>query len=758
MFLFKTLMDLLDAGNARYISYLHHIRIESWIDTWLLPFIAVAIIGLCFWHYSREKTLNKKQKATLISLRSLAYISLLLILAFPKLSIEGEGALPGSASVVLDASESMQIKDDNEKERFNKAAEIFKTLKDDTRYRKEIKTEGFAAGKEFKEIENTDKLPADAEYTSINQMLEKGIEKQKGEYCPGIVLITDGAHNSPEDPENAIKLFQKLGIPVYVCGLGKEKSKDISAEYILGEDVVFLNEKAKIYVNVNQNGYTDDDCELNLYLGDKAVYNGRHKLDKDGEISLPVEYIPRTKGTYQLKVEISPMPGEVTKENNIYIKNVRVIDEKIKILMIFGTPSWEYRYLMGALERDKRVEVKAWLAGADKRLFRKGSDRLSLLASLPEKKDLGKAYDIIFISKIDAIALPPDFQLSMKKFVEEQGGSIAVIADMVTIPYSFKGTPLEEMMPLTITERTGRSYKNEMFDVLKDELKFDVTDDGSSHQLVAFSGNKDENKKIWSGLPPVYSCYTSGRLKPSAINLITLSAGGSRQKYPAIVFHSYGKGTVLFMGFDSTWRWRKEFGDRYFRDYWSKAVQFLGLPHLLNESAQSTIFIGKETCYSGEKISIRAKVSNPDYSPVITDAIKMVVNENGLDKQIDMHPVTSRPGIYKAEYMPEMPGTLKLSLPAQYSARPVELRIIKPQLEFHNSGLNKSLLEKLAKNTGGGYYAPEQAGQILQDLYKNRHKVPITVKISLWDSMLLLLLTLILFSAEWYFRKIYYLD
>ncbi len=758
MFLFKTLMDMLDAGNARYISYLHHIRIESWISTWLLPFIAAGIIVLCFWHYSREKSLNRRQKATLIALRSLAYVSLLLILAFPKLSIEGEGALPGTVPIVVDASESMQIKDDNEKTRISRAAEVYKVLSEGKKYKKELKTEAFAAGKDFTPIENMDKLAADADYTSINMMLEKGIDRQKGEYCPGIILLTDGAHNSTEDPENAVKLFQKLGIPVYACGFGKEKSKDISAEYILGEDVVFLNEKAKIYVNVNQNGYTNEEAELKLYLGDKSVYSGRHKLDKDGEISIPVEYIPRTKGTYQLKAEIQAMPGEVTAENNIYIKNVRVIDEKIKILMIFGTPSWEYRYLMGAFERDKRVDVKAWLAQADKRLFRKGSDRLTLLSGLPDKKDLGKAYDIIMISKIDAIALPPEFQQSMKKFVEEQGGSIAVIADGVSIPYSFKGTVLEELMPLTINDRAGRSYKNEMFDILKDELHFEVTDDGSAHQLVAFSGNRDENKKIWAELPPIYACYSSGRVKPSAINLVTLSAGGSRQKYPAIVFHSYGKGTVLFMGFDSTWRWRKEFGDRYFRDYWSKAVQFLGLPHLLNESAQSTMFIGKETCYSGEKLSVRAKICNPDYSPVITDLIKMTINENGIDKQVDMHSVANRPGIYKAEYIPELPGVLKLSLPAQYSARPVELRIIKPQQEFHNSGLNKALLEKITKNTGGMSYSPDQAGQIMADLYKNRHKVPISVKISLWDSMLLLLLSLMLFSAEWYFRKIYYLD
>ncbi|MEI6424941.1 MAG: hypothetical protein WCP55_22200, partial [Lentisphaerota bacterium] len=578
------------------------------------------------------------------------------------------------------------------------------------------------AGKEFHPIAGASKLEPDADYTSINQMLERSIEKHMGEYCPGVVLLSDGAHNSSEITENTVKLFQKLNIPVYTCGIGKEKSKDISTDYVLGEDVVFLNEKAKVYVNISQNGYTCEDAELKLYMGDKQVYSGRHKLERDGEKSIPVEYVPRLKGAFQLKAEMSAMPGEVTTENNIYIKNIRVIDEKIKILMVFGTPSWEYRYLMGAFERDKRVEVKAYLAGVDQRIFKKGSDKVNLLSALPAKKDIGKAYDIIFISKIDVAAMPPEFVQSLREFVETGGGSLAILSDMKQIPYSIKGTALEELMPLTITERTGRSYKDEMFNVLKDEMHFEITEDGGAHQLVAFSGNREENRKIWAGLPPVYNCYSSGRLKPSSISLLAVLQGSGRQKYPAIVYHSYGKGTVLFMGFDSTWRWRKEFGDRYFRDFWSKAVQFLGLPHLLNESAQSSIFVGKENCFTGEKISIRAKVSNPDYSPVITELIKMKVSENGLEKSLDIHAVSSRPGMYKADYIPESPGKLKLELPPQYSAKSAELRITKPQLEFHNSGLNKTLLEKIALSTGGKYYSAEKSSEIFNDIFKHRHK------------------------------------
>lgn len=757
MFFYRILMSGFDTMNGRYITDFHHVRIESWMSTWLIPFFSAAIIALCVYHYSRVKGLDKRQRAILITLRSLAYIFLLFILAMPKLVIEGEGALPGPVPVIIDGTDSMQIKDADDKTRFAKSLDLYKSLNENNNYKKDLMIEGYFAGKEIRQFKNTEKLTPDGDYTSINQMLEKSVEKYLGEYMPGVVLISDGAHNTSELPDNIIKYFQKLNIPVYACGVGKEKSKDVSVDYILGEEVVFLNEKAKIYVNINQNGYTNEDAGLKLFLGDKEVYSGRHKLEHDGEISIPVEYVPHTKGIFQLKAEITPMPGEVTVENNVYIKNVRVIDEKIKILMVFGAPSWEYRYLMGTFERDKRVEVKSYLASADKRIFKKSSGKTNLLSTLPNK-NFNKSFDIIILSKIDVAALSPEFVKNLCLFVEEDGGAMAVISDLVQIPYSIKGTPLEDLMPITISERTGRSYKDEMFSILKDEMHFEITDDGSAHQLVAFSGNKDENKKIWAELPPAYNCYASGRLKPSSISLMAIPGTDGRQKIPAIVYHSYGKGTVLFMAFDSTWRWRKEFGDRYFRDFWGKAVQFLGLPHLLSESAQSTIFVGKETCFTGEKIAIHAKINNPDYSPVIIEQIKMKVTENGIEKSLDLSAVPGRLGMYKADYIPEVSGDLKFELPAQYSANPVNLRVTKPQMEFHNSGMNKILLEKIALATGGGFYTPEQCGKIFEDIYKNRHKIPISVRVSLWDSMLLLILSLIFFSAEWYFRKIYYLD
>jgi len=41
---------------------------------------------------------------------------------------------------------------------------------------------------------------------------------------------------------------------------------------------------------------------------------------------------------------------------------------------------------------------------------------------------------------------------------------------------------------------------------------------------------------------------------------------------PLLAGHLYGKGYVMFMGFDETWRWRFNTADKYFGRFWNQAV------------------------------------------------------------------------------------------------------------------------------------------------------------------------------------------
>lgn len=758
MFIVRYLLKFVDAPNGQYMTKLHNMQFQSWLPLWVLPFMIIGLSAFASYCYYKEKRLNKRQKITMSILRSLAYVSLLFLLALPVLRISGEGSPPGPVPIVIDASESMTIKDVNDKARIDFGFGLAKDIMEKNPHA-ELVPVMFSAGKEFLKLTKDDKQPlADGPTTSLDLMLAGGISDFSGEFCPGIVLISDGADNSNRSISGTLHRLRKKNIPVFACGIGKERSKDIAVTSLLGEDVVFVDEKAKLLVNIRQYGYKDKDAELKIFLNDKQVFKDTYPMDEEGELSFPVEYTPEKKGSYILKAQITGKSGEITLENNFQLKNIRVIDEKIKILMIFGGPSWEYRYLNGAFERDKRVEAKVYMPDVDPRIITKGKSK-HYIDKLPlTVNELNKKFDIVFISRIDVHELPKQFMKILPEYVDAYSGSVAMLSDPNYIPHTIKNTPLEQLVPLSIHDVKSRTYRDELFSPILEEYTFKVTEDGNANRLVLFSGNKKENNKIWSELPPVYYCYTGGGLKPSSINLLVMMKNKRGKEFPGIVYHSYGKGTVLFMAFDSTWRWRKEYGDRYFRDYWGKVVQFLGLPHLLNESAQSVIFAGDETSVAGEKMSIRARVCNADYSPYMGDTIDLTLNENGVERKLTMNSVPGRAGIFKTNYVPEVLGKLIFSLPNKYQAQPVEVNVTRRRKEFLKSNMNKRLLTQVADNTNGSFLHNPDYKKVLEEIMAKRPMQQIYINISFWDTWLMLILAVSLFSAEWVFRKLYYLD
>ena len=759
-YIYRMILKLINSGDGKYITNIHQVRVDYLIPSWLIIFLIAGLVGIAFYGYYRNsKLLNRKKLIILTALRSLAYTLLLLVLIQPRLVVEGEGVPPGTIPMIIDGTKSMTIKDVANHDRISAARTLSTTIMDAAGSLKETTISPYWAGKEFTAYDPEKTVLPDGEYTSLARMLEQGVYNHLGEYCPGVILLSDGANNKSDALDNILQGFKKKDIPVYTCGIGTSKSTDIAVTYIVGEDVIFVSEKAKIYVNISQEGYINQTIRIKLYMEDQEVYSGDHELTKNGENSFPIEYQPIKKGVFRLRAEVDPRVGEITEENNHYIRTVRVIDEQIRVLMIVGGPSWEYRYLSGAFERDKRVTFNVYMQEADSRLFREKDSASHFINKVPlDAKSLDQQYDAIFISGIDVTQLPAGFVDALPEFVEKSGG-LAIISDPALIPYSMKNSKLEPLIPISLGRKKGRTYRDELFTPNEDDYTFTLTADGMANQLVLFSGNNEENIKIWSELPPIHSCYKGGRLKPSSINLVTVSQSKSPEKIPAIVYHSYGKGTVLFMGFDSTWRWRKEFGDRYFRDFWGKAVQFLGLPHLLNEAAQSVILIGSPDCFVGKKIDIRARISNSDFSAYVGPNVKLSIKDsNETIRTVEMYPIIGRKGMYRVDYVPEAAGELKLEILSKFNAKPVDIRVMNQQKEFLDSEMNEKLLKTVSEKTSGKFFDLKNADKLLETLMDNRPKRQINISVTLWDSALMFILILIVLTAEWVLRKYTYLD
>lgn len=773
------LLKLAGAEGIGLTQTVHSVVLETWLPAWLLPFLLAGAGFAAFALYRREKSLKGTRYVVISLLRMLAYWTLILLIAAPQVRVTGEGVRPGRIPMILDASGSMSIKDaPDKKRRLDQAitvADLLLRHADDPALG-DVKVAGILEGKEclvYPGIGKTDPAgspgntqpvvyTADGEYTSLAKMLNDALESNGMMSCPGIILLSDGANNVNDGLNNVLAKLHKKRIPVYLHGVGTTTFRDLSIFAIQMDHILFLNEKCRADIRLHQTSMTGETVHVTAQVEGQEVYRGDHKLSQEGDSLVKIEFTPAKTGVFELHVKVDPLVGEATEENNVFVKNFRVIDQKIRVLLAFGTPSWEYRYLVGAFSRDQRVEYKSFLLDADERRTDSTVNQESVfLKKLPaSKEELNRNYDLIFLSGLDMGLIEPGFSKALREYIEESSGGVVFCSDPYYIPYTLKNTPLEELIPVTIPRVLGRTYSDELDRPALEPLKFQMTDDGIDNELLGFSADKVENRKIWELIPPVYTVYRQGRLKPGAMMILAAFKNERQQKFPAIIMSSYGRGNVLFMGFDSTWRWRKEFGDRFFRDFWGKAVQTLGLPHLLNESMQSVLFVSNENCRVGERLGITARVFDQQFKPHLAASVAMKISDpkQGKEETIELAAIPGRDGMYRGDYIPKENGILNFSLDPKFGARDLSVRVLSAKREFVNCTLDMPLLEMIAKETGGKVFSMEEASTLIQTIAESRKKDILVNSFTIWDSPFMMILAILMFCLEWILRKLYSLD
>ena len=802
-------------GDDRLLGMdvLSRIGLDARLPAWGLLLAAISLVLLAVFLYRRVPNLSRRQRRLLITLRAAALITLLLLMAGPMLRIEGEGKPSGTVPVVLDRTESMTLAEGvGRPVRLNSANALFRQLHRSADAQPSIRLAPYTYGERVVAAEIAPLLRTETNYpaaggqTSFRTMFSDAFRDHRGAYSPGMLLLTDGGNNAPEPFDGVVEDLVRRRVPLYFAAFGLERAKDIVADQVFADDIVFVQEKTKAFLGMSQFGFAGKALPIQARFGDQRIEVPSYTPAADGEQSVPFEFVPEHEGVCELEVSVTPQPGETSDQNNRAVKRVRVIRDRIRILGVFGAPSWDYRFLEGAFDRDRRVTYKMFLQSADRRLFRQPQEHLveKLPATLEE---LARTVDIVVLSRVDLASLPPAFAENVQKFVSESGGSVVFLCDGADLPFSAKGTRLEPVLPVRLLSAAGdANFKQEMFKPLDTPYRFELVSESAGSPLTTFDPLPEKNAAIWADFPPCFELVTAVEPKPSAITLVNARATGEGKRIPAVAYHNYGRGLALYMGFDSSYRWRKVYGDRYFRDYWGKVVQFLGLPHLLGESAQARLMLDRLATGVGERVVVTATVRNRDFSPLNAPSVDAVIRgEDGKEKTLHLPGLRDRPGLFRGAFYPDKVGLFQLTLPAEYKADPMELKVELLNREFRNAGMQLALMTRLAERTGGLVFVPGEgtaptnfapgpleyaragreaaleqrkkellaAGKdvfadpgyvtdwsrhILTTMAERRPRQAVVVEMSLWDWSGLMWIAGLLLCAEYFFRKIWYLD
>ncbi len=602
-----------------------------------------------------------------------------------------------------------------------------------------------------------DRLSATNPVTAIGDAMREVMNRKRGQPLAGVLLVTDGANNSGSQPREIAGLLRQEGVPVYAFGVGITRPRDIIVGNLFAPDITFVKDEVPVMVRVRSQGLKGENAELVLKLGGQTVATKAITFTGDGEQVVPLRFIPQEQGEFDLEASIEPRPDEAVKDNNSRVQRLRVIDAKIKVLLVDQSPRWEFRYLQAMLLRDRRVELHCYLVEGDPGISR--GDNTPYLPAFPSNKEELFKYDLVIFGDVDPKQITSAQLDNLNELVSRFGGALVMVAGKRFSPIAYRRTVMEKMLPVDFETPTLDSPQDP---VAEKPIRLELTAAGRASQMLRLSDRDDENAALWKQLPPVYWVAKVSRPKPAAEVLLVDPDPAKESRFgkmPVIAVQQYGLGQVMFVGTDNTWRWRRNVGDLYYTTLWGQIAQRVSLQRLLGGSKRTQLTTERQNYMTGDRISVYARLYGAGFEPVQEPAIKGIYGlktGQGPRSEVTLRPIPEQPGLYRAEFVAGAPGNYQFFVEQDLNT-PLDFSITEPKFELGETAMNEPLLRELASVTGGAFFREEDLHKLPDTISAKTERVRSPLEVELWTSPLYFLLLLGVVTVEWVVRKLSYL-
>jgi hypothetical protein len=643
--------------------------------------------------------------------------------------------------------------------------------------------------------------PGGSAYTDLRLPLVRALERSepgKGDVL-GIVVLTDGQHNTGEPPTAKAKELGERGLHIYPVALGaRQPPPDAAVVSLQAPPAVFKDVEVPIDVHFKVTGLKAQDVLVELHrTGKEKKLLGQRTVHHDGKDRAYVETFPVEMdevGTQTLTATVKPLDPE-TKEtrtdNNSRLTTLNVADDKAKVLLIDGEARWEFHYLQSALKRDRTMQVESVVFHQPRLDDRRGPEVLQKMGSpkqkLPEGPDSLADFDCIILGDVAAAQLPLAERARLEKYVAERGGTLVVLAGKRYMPLAYpeveaagETDPLRKLLPV---EGLHAVAPREGFPVT-------LTQAGRETKFMEMDPDRSKSEQVWAGLQRHFWGVV-GQTKPGATALawyadeVDLKNPIERERQNALIaWHHYGFGRVLFGGLDSTWRWRFKVGDLYHHTFWGAAIRWAAADKPLMAGNEFLRFGTPQPVYGRDdevKVVVRLNDALGPVKPDLLAGARLLLQGGPGEKEkaVALVPLARResqprvlegkvgglpPGQYNVELViPDLADKLRASggppgspdaaragesLRAHFTLRAPD----SPEMiDLHTRW---PLLEEIAAKSGGKAFAAEDAGALVELLAKKTVPHVERREQRLWQWWVLLAAVVTLLTLEWAGRKL----
>jgi len=717
---------------------------------WFLLVIAAAC-GAAIYFYKGVS--REKWSASLVALRAATFIILGFLFLRPVLNVKTVLPQETYLAVVVDNSESMNIRDAGDKSRAEtlqaqlQATDFIKKLSD------KFKVRIYRYDKEAERIDRPDRLTWNGKRTRMESVTDLLRQELGTVPLSGVVMITDGADNASNQFNESLARFESRSkpIPFYTVGVGStEITRDAEIVKISPPREMLKESTAIVDVSYRSHGFSGRKASLSIRENGTLVKTEEVVLPADGEIAekaidLPVKNEGNRLFSFTLQV-----PDDRIAENNTLDSLITVKNDHPQILYIEGEPRWDYKFLRRAVQDDPNLHLVTLLRSSQNKFYRQGIENEQMLAEgFPKKKEELYKYKGLIFGSIESTFFTQDQLNMVVDFVSNRGGGFMMTGGKNSFSGGrYQNSPIADILPVQMgQDRTP----------VLERLKLLVTDYGKTSPLMRLSPDASANVKQWSDLPPLSDFNKTLDAKVGGIILAKGQPEGGSDSPILLAHQRYGRGRVMAFTSGSSWRWQMEMdhADMTYELFWKQVLRWL----VSSSPDPVMISADKDTYLPGESVNLVAEVADKSFNRLDNARVlAKLTDPDGNTETIPLDWTGTEDGAYQAQLTAGNEGVYQVEVQAAQGEQDLgsyraAFQVHDRPVEYADASLNAGRLRSIADQTGGRYYPLSNLANVVDDAQYVDGESSFVEEKELWDVPLLFMLLCATFGAEWFWRK-----
>ncbi len=723
------------------------------IPWWTLLLVLAALAAVAWTAYGRL-ALAPRRRHVLAPLRFITLALLVICLLRPVRQID-DGIRDVVVPILVDTSRSMGIEDAGGQRRIDRARDlVVRTLLPvlAPHFRVEVIAFGDAI-----EPRTPGDLGATGRRSDIAGAVGSIRDRYQGQPLAGLVLISDGGDTTSNPLPDRMP-------PVYAIGVGSPTvGRDREVLSVTAAEAVFDDSRIDLAVSAVSHGQGMEPLAMQLLENGRPVEVRRVAPAADGVPVRAVFQVTPARGSATVyTVEVPVAAGELVPENNTRSVLVQPPSRVRHVLFVEGAPGFEHSFLKRAWAGDPGLDVDSIVRkgkneqGVDTFYIQASQARTAALTNgYPARAEDLFAYDALVLANVEAGQLTRDQQELTRAFVGQRGGGLLVLGARSFMKPGFAGTPLEEVVPLQLSDRGDAVLPASSS---RGVNRVGLTAAGESHPVMQLGAGLEDTRKRWDATPALASTVPLGGPRPGA-HVLAVSTGTGGGARALVAVQRYGEGRSMVFTGEAAWRWRMLLpsSDRSYDTFWRQAVRWLALP--ATEAVAVTLPAGGAP---GETMPVRVAVRNPAFVPQADATVDVEVTSPDGRRVSHRASPASDPreddGGYVANFRPDSPGLYRVRAEARRGSTVIgvasaAMLVGGSDLEMTDPRLNTQLLQRIALASGGRLAGPDDGEAILAGLRAGLPAARLSVSRDLWHSGWSFAGIVMLLGAEWLLRR-----